>query len=130
MSSYFLYKGRQTRRYSESKQPRLSPFWYVHRLIHVYTFNLLKKRCLNTLAPFQTYFKTFVICSKNICISAFQLCLTSIKAEVESHSWSHFDCMLILYIPNRMGSHQLLFTYFKKFVSFLFVSVFLHWNYV
>ena len=44
MSNYFLYKGRQTRRYFELKQPRLSPFWYVNRVIQVYTFNFFKKR--------------------------------------------------------------------------------------
>ena len=31
MSTYFLYKGRLTRRYFELKQTRLSPFWYVKK---------------------------------------------------------------------------------------------------
>jgi len=46
MSNYFLYKGRQTRRYFELEQPRLSHFWcYMrNRFIHVYAFNLLKKK--------------------------------------------------------------------------------------
>ena len=44
MLNYFLYKGRQTRRYFELKLPRLLPFWYFNRFMHVYTFNLLKKR--------------------------------------------------------------------------------------
>ena len=61
-------------------------------------------------------------------ISAFQLCVTSITEEVEPHSLSHFDHIVILYIPNLVvcGHVSSFSDFFKKFVIwFLLFSLIL-----